>query len=264
VEINFEGIQRKIGKMVAHSSSSAISDYRLRRSEDGRINESRQLEEKYFDFIKQGDADGLIDYMKELPMDITSKIGEMSTDKKKEIEYGMVILVTLATRAAIEAGVNHEKAYDISDVYLQKISRCMNIEDYIAFQVEASLLFATLAKAHLERAQLSNYVKMSIEYIERNLTKELSCDIVAQHLGISAYYLSRMFKKEMGLGMNHFIQSERIKAACNQLKYSQASLSEISNYLGFPNQSYFGRVFKKITGITPGRYRIENKTMMFR
>ena len=67
--------------------------------------------------------------------------------------------------------------------------------------------------------------------------------------------LSRIFKKETGESIQKYSMHMRIERAENLLKYSEASLTEISEYLCFSSQSHFGKVFKVYKNMTPKQYR---------
>ena len=81
------------------------------------------------------------------------------------------------------------------------------------------------------------------------------CKETAEAAGISASYLSRLFKKETGMLFVDYIQKERIEAACNMLTYSDYTAAQISEYLCFSTQSYFIKIFRKYTGTTPAKYK---------
>jgi AraC-like DNA-binding protein len=68
-------------------------------------------------------------------------------------------------------------------------------------------------------------------------------------------YLSRKFIEETGENLTDFILKEKTEEGKRLLRYSDKSLTAISNYLGFSSQSHFSRVFKKYAEITPGEYR---------
>ena len=78
---------------------------------------------------------------------------------------------------------------------------------------------------------------------------------MAESLGISEGYLSRLFRQETGACFQDHINEERVARAANLLLYSELSLSEIAEYVSFPNQSYFGKIFKKYKNMTPKKFR---------
>jgi len=107
-------------------------------------------------------------------------------------------------------------------------------------------------KAHLHT---SNYTESAKNYIENNYRQKIYLDDVADTLGISPSYLSRIFKKDTGMNLQDYVVSVRIRRACDFLKYSDLSLSEIAAYVNFPSQSYFGKKFKAQMQMTPREYR---------
>jgi YesN/AraC family two-component response regulator len=72
---------------------------------------------------------------------------------------------------------------------------------------------------------------------------------------LSPAYFSRIFKEEMGENFNSYVNLIRIEAAKKLLLNEQVPLVDISSLVGFEGQSYFSKVFKKMTGMTPGRFR---------
>ena len=77
---------------------------------------------------------------------------------------------------------------------------------------------------------------------------------LADHVSLNPTYLATVFKKETGLTIATYIMRRRIDTACNMLRYSEYSASQISEILAFSSQSYFIRCFKQIKGMTPYEY----------
>ena len=82
---------------------------------------------------------------------------------------------------------------------------------------------------------------------------------IADTLGLSETYLSRLFKKETGERLQDYIVGVRLEHAANLLKYSEESLSKIAEYVKFPSQSYMGKVFKEKYKMSPRQYREQNR-----
>lgn len=96
---------------------------------------------------------------------------------------------------------------------------------------------------------------MCFDYVYNNLHNRISLEELAQHVGLSAPYLSKLFHKEVGVTVTQYIMRKRIEAAENMLKFSELSSIEISDYLCFSSESHFIHVFKKHIKITPKEYR---------
>ena len=82
---------------------------------------------------------------------------------------------------------------------------------------------------------------------------------IADILGLSETYLSRLFKKETGERLQDYIVSVRLEHAANLLKYSEESISKIAEYVNFPSQSYMGKIFKERYLLSPKQYREKNR-----
>lgn len=93
------------------------------------------------------------------------------------------------------------------------------------------------------------------EYIEENLSSDLSREQLAALVYLNPSYLSRLFKKETGQGLGDYITERRMEKACQLLARTKLPVGTIALHLGYVNMPYFSRVFKKFTGMTPGDYR---------
>ena len=104
---------------------------------------------------------------------------------------------------------------------------------------------------------ISLHVRKCIDYIYEHLRENLTVNSLAEFTGLHPSYLSKLFTKETGTNLKHFIINAKIDTAQNLLRYSNLSYFDISTSLGFSSQSAFSSVFKKITGTTPKKYREE-------
>ncbi|MBQ8525350.1 MAG: AraC family transcriptional regulator [Clostridia bacterium] len=102
-------------------------------------------------------------------------------------------------------------------------------------------------------------IQSLIQYINKNLSHELSLETVAAHFGISANYLGKLFKKHVGVSYNEYLNRIRLKYACSLIVSSNISMKEIAHCCGFSSLEYFYYVFKKYNNITPLQYRDKNR-----
>ncbi len=98
-------------------------------------------------------------------------------------------------------------------------------------------------------------VKRAIVYLNSYATKQISRWQLAAAVNISEDYLTRIFRKELGLSPWEYLNRYRIQLACALLMSTASSLSSIASECGFQDQAYFCRVFKKIKGFPPGHMR---------
>lgn len=98
------------------------------------------------------------------------------------------------------------------------------------------------------------------QYILEHLDSECSREHIAEAVFINPDYLSRMFKKNTGMGLNDYILRQRISLAIQMLANTEESIGRISEKTGFSYVAYFSKVFKRETGLTPMAYRNQNRT----
>lgn len=99
--------------------------------------------------------------------------------------------------------------------------------------------------------------------MEQNYRKKIYLDEIAETLGISKNYLSQLFHREEKIAFQEYVSRVRVKHASYLLMYSEESLARIAEYVGFPNQSYMGKMFKKYMHTSPKKYRDQMKPTEF-
>ena len=100
----------------------------------------------------------------------------------------------------------------------------------------------------------SNYVIEAIKYIQFNYSSDISVDDIANAIGISRSHLYRVFVSNLNQSPINYLTEYRINEACNLLKNTNLSISQVAISVGFFDQFYFSRVFKKIKKIPPSKY----------
>lgn len=96
-----------------------------------------------------------------------------------------------------------------------------------------------------------------ITYIRENYAKEVTLSETASMCGVTPEYLSKIFLREMNVNFVAFLQNFRISAAKRMLGSGKFKIGEVSEAVGFHDQKYFVKVFKKICGVTPSEYKKE-------
>ncbi|GGG76069.1 AraC family transcriptional regulator [Paenibacillus radicis (ex Gao et al. 2016)] len=101
----------------------------------------------------------------------------------------------------------------------------------------------------------ADLVSQATRYMETSYSKAFTVEGLAEQLGCSSSYLSRLFKKQLGITPNDYLIQVRIEHASRLLRETKASLQEISSSIGYLDVYYFSRMFKKQTGVSPLRFR---------
>ena len=157
-----------------------------------------------------------------------------------------------------------EEAY-----HQQKLSLPEN-RDSIAEIIEKCFCFQDLHKALAERttdffqstAKLSeenSTIFMIKDYISKNYMEDsLSVKDISAHVFLSASYVCTFFKNETGQTLNQYLTEYRMEKAKQLLKNGRFKISDISSRVGYSDGNYFGKSFKKYSGLSPSEYREKN------
>ncbi|TCW32616.1 AraC-like DNA-binding protein [Thermohydrogenium kirishiense] len=109
-------------------------------------------------------------------------------------------------------------------------------------------------------SKYDNIVKKIVKIVEtRYGDMNLSVDSIADNIGLTASYVTKIFKQHTGKTVIEYINEKRIEMAKLLLRETTDSISVIAEKCGFANVTYFHRSFKKVVGITPNQYRCNNR-----
>lgn len=103
-------------------------------------------------------------------------------------------------------------------------------------------------------AKVYSLVMQLQEYIVKHYREPISIADLAKYVNRSPNYVSSIFKKATGETIGSYVQGIKVAAARDLLTNSSMSIGEISDYLGYCEPSYFNRVFKRITGVSPSAF----------
>ncbi|MBP7177111.1 MAG: AraC family transcriptional regulator [Thermoclostridium sp.] len=181
--------------------------------------------------------------------------GKLSDNPLQNMKYHFVVTAALIARHCIEGRMEHETAYSLSDVYIQKADRCTSIAQVSQLHKVMSLDYTQRMKQIQKKQIFSRQIVKCVDYIYNNLHKRILITELAQYTGLNPSYLSRLFKKQTGVTITEYIQNKKIETARNMLQFSSYLPSQIASILAFPSQSYFIEVFRKKIGMTPKKYQ---------
>lgn len=182
-------------------------------------------------------------------------MGNLSSSPLQNKKYHLVILTAMVTRFCIEAGLESEQAYTLSDMHIRKIDACTN-SSQLNTQKRALITDFTTAMHELHSSPaLSYHVRQAASYIKSHLTEPLKVSDVAEAVKLHPDYLTRLFEKDMGISLSNYIMKEKCRTARYMLLNSNASCTEISSFLYFSSCSHFVSCFKKEYHMTPNAYR---------
>ncbi|MEZ3496752.1 MAG: AraC family transcriptional regulator [Lachnospiraceae bacterium] len=211
-----------------------------------------QLESEFYSCIERGEVTLLEDKMQQYFQD-GFVIGRLSNNDLRQMQYWAVSSITLAVRAAIRGGLDELYAYNLSDYYIQYVDALQSTAQIVDLLTQKAVeLTELVAKVH-GRLQYSPHVRRCIGYIERHLHEKLTVAALAENGGITADYLSAIFKRETGEVLSTYILKVKLREA-KLLLENGCNCEQTAYTLSFCSESYFISCFKKAFGITPRAY----------
>lgn len=215
-------------------------------------------EMREFGSIENGD---LIQLEKSLQEDYDGTIGTLAKDPLRNLKNLGIVLVTLASRAAIRGGLSPEISFSLSDSYIQQIDECKDLALVAPLAHKAEFQYAEMVHEIKEKQkgilkkQKNPRINKCKDFIFSHLHDRITLEDLAAEADCNPNYLSQLFKECEGISISGYILQEKINRAKNLLIYSDYSYIEIATYLGFSSQSHLGTQFKKHTGYTLRQYR---------
>jgi two-component system response regulator YesN len=207
-------------------------------------------ERELVDLIKMGDrkgAKGLLDEL--LGTTLFRSHEHIGILKARALE-----IIFIIARAAVEAGANLEEILGFKYQYIQNLSQDDSQETLYYFLKKA---FDQLFECIYQNRNIRHtrvFIKAK-EYIWGHYNQEISLKKTADAVGINPFYLSHLFRKEMGVSFLEYLTSVRISIAKKLLRQRSLSMMEICLEVGYQDPSHFAKIFKKKEGIRPTEYR---------
>ena len=165
-------------------------------------------------------------------------------------------LLIVLSRAAVEGGANLDQLTLLNFNSINVLVGCCSKEQVEQWMLES---LDCVMDHMLESRDSVNIqvINKACEYIVENCHKNVSLEEVAQTVHLSRFYFSRLFKQEKGCNFVDFISNVRIDRAKLLLKNSDYNVVRIAVEVGYQDASYFSRVFRQATDMTPNQYRNE-------
>lgn len=237
---------------------SLYKEWSLQELTDGELSTThRPIEEEYsfYQAVKNGDMDFVRNNCREGAFTNPDGMGVLSKNPLRNIKYHFLITVAMITRHCVDGGMELEQAYRLSDFYILKMDVCTSIQEVAQLHDDMALDFTGKMLLLRKESVISKPIVQCIDYVYKHIHNRITVNDLANYTGLSVSYLSRLFKKELGVSVSDYIREKKIERAQNLLRYSNYSFIEISNYLAFSSQSHFIQTFEKYVGLTPKKYR---------
>lgn len=163
-------------------------------------------------------------------------------------------LSSLLSRAAIEGGATSDSVLKVNNQFLMSLQSITDLDD-LCYKLQETIDVFTDCMFNYIPSKGNEITKKAIRYISQNFSRNLTLDEVADHVHLNPAYFSTLFKQSTGSSFKEYLNMVRIEESKRLLSNTDYSIIDISLATGFEDQSYFSKVFKKYTGLTPKQYR---------
>ncbi len=166
-------------------------------------------------------------------------------------------LIVLAGRACISAGADAGQILELTYAYLNNISIMADVQSMHNLMIRAVENFSSFFDTYKDTYHVQTIQRIK-EYVNDNYYKKISLEEISELVHLSKSHLSRVINNGLGSTLCNYVNSVRIEKSFGFLTDPWLNLSDVAKLCGFDGQSYFTKVFKLHTGVSPGRYREMN------
>ena len=235
--------QRRIGEYIQNVKASLIR-------ESGYIAYPYDKEKQLVHAIMHNDLENSRKYLNEILGHIFfSSVTNLDVIKVRAMELSVMI-----SRAAMDGGADHTKISNINVQFISEFFNYQTIEE-VCWSLTDILKKFTRETFEFSKIKHVDIISKAIDYVKAHYMRKLTLNEVAERVFLSPSYFSKIFKQEMGCYFKDYVNYIRVEKSKLLLLTGKASLVEIADNAGFYDQSYFNKVFKKLTGVTPKKYR---------
>ena len=163
-------------------------------------------------------------------------------------------LCSLLSRTAIEGGAPTDSMLNLNNQFLKNLQQVDSLDSLCHMLQEVVETFSESMFNYIP-SKNNDIIKRAMLYISKHFNTPLSLEEVAAHVHLHPSYFSTIFKNSTGSSFKEYLNKVRIEESKLLLLNTDFSIIDIAIAVGFEDQSYFSKVFKKYTGITPKQFR---------
>lgn len=180
------------------------------------------------------------------------------TTNPDSIQSRVIELLVVISRAAVSGGASVDTIFDITHRYMQELKQLRTQEEVAQWLARVLNRYTDLV-FELVDSKHKNIIRKAVSYMNANCSRDLTLAEVADYVGYSHSHFSKVFKDEIGCGFRAYLNQIRVEKSKALLLSSTATIAEICDMCGFEDQSYHCKVFKKLVGVTPDKYRKQSR-----
>lgn len=214
-----------------------------------------EMENYFLRKITEGDVNGVRLSFENIANNFYASTDTSTLSLYSTNNTGFAVIRTLARKAAEQGGCPVVVIDEITQESIQQFSKARSASEIDAVQKKMLIRLTKAVADAKKQEKYSPVIRNILSYISIQYTQNITLSLLAEKNHISEAHLSRLFKKEVGQNLSEYLCTLRTQKAAELLKSVNLSISEISNYVGYSDNNYFVKVFKKRYGMTPSAYR---------
>lgn len=209
-----------------------------------------QKEKALLDNVKNGNLTSAKSILNEL----LGYVFYSSSNSIEIVKARALEISSLLSRAAVEGGAELTKIFGMNYQFINELNTIYSVDD-ITYWVLKVLNRFTESVINLDNTHNPVPLKKAIQYINSHYKKHITLKDVSKEANLTPKYLSSLFKKEKGISFTQYVNKLRVNDARSLLSMTNQTIMDIALDLGFEDPSYFTKIFKRFTGLTPNQYR---------
>ena len=178
--------------------------------------------------------------------------------KTESVRIRAIELTTLLSRVALDGGANADSVYELNGKFLSLIYQEQNLDELCILLQDVAEGF--MSAMFYEKDKGNSYIRKALRFIADNYFEHLELSAVADFVQLSPSYFSSLFRQVVGMNFREYLCRVRVEESKRLLLSTDFALADIAISIGFPDQSYYCKMFKRIVGISPGKFRMQPHT----
>lgn len=180
---------------------------------------------------------------------------EINSEHIDTVKTRVVELVVIISRAAVDGGADLSVILQQNSLFYLELLKITKSEEICLWSRDMLETFMNQIDINNKDQKNLQAIQKAAEYIRKNFRNKITIEDIAQVVYLSPCYVSRIFKQGLGCTLMEYLTQVRVEEAKTMLKNPKYNVMQVAEESGFEDPAYFTRVFKKLEGITPSKYK---------
>ncbi len=212
-----------------------------------------KLQKALIEGVKSGNESSVMDRLQDI-FSYVKGMDPMGKEFIKNFYWNIISSINNIRMSLPSSDADKKPEYkELSGLY-GLIEKCSCADELNAILEEAAKSVTSRVNSYNNKS-IKLILRKALEYMQAHYSEQVTLNEVAEQAYVSTYYISRMFKREMGKNFVDCLNEIRIEKAKEMLKDVRFKTYEIAEKVGIPDAHYFSRLFKKYVGVTPTEFR---------